>query len=500
MRELAESMLDPAEKSALAARHSAHYASVAVGASASISRRGGAAVLERVLVELDNILAVISRGLDEGAPVDQTLEAVRTLIAFDPVFTVRGPHASVAAFLDRAIDGPAAARADAGQIADLLSSRGRARHRQGLLAEAERDFLRAIDLGAGDRARRARARGPLAYLYLEQGRRADAHAALDRALDEVGEDDPATLGDLLMKSGCAGYMEGRMAEAQSAFERSISVWGAAGLDRMTGYALSRTSGLVQTSTGHAGAARASHERALAVARDFGDRRLEAVSLGNLSLVRKDHGERAEAREAIGDAIRVLREIGDRHHGAEFIADLGTLYFEDGALDEARSQYRAALDLLAGGNPPRIAQRIAMLLGAAEAALGRGDPARSAFDARRAPPLRRGGDPHAGVAPRLSLRARRRLRRGQGRGRAGAPGRGRGRDPPGGAGGAPRDGPRAGPPRPPDRPDTASWFEEAPCGSHPRATPSPTARCSAGSCCASPTPTPSAPASRWGARI
>ena len=54
-----------------------------------------------------------------------------------------------------------------------------------------------------------------------------------------------------------------------------------------------------------------HEKALAIAREIGDRRAEGAALGNLGIAYEDLGDARKAIEYYEQALAIAREIGDR---------------------------------------------------------------------------------------------------------------------------------------------------------------------------------------------
>jgi predicted ATPase/predicted negative regulator of RcsB-dependent stress response len=394
VREFATEMQDADLADAVKTRHAAHYAGAAAESASRLSREGGALVMRHLLGDLDNLLAVIARGLDEAADAEARRAALRSLIALEHVFAARGPYDLYFSLLDRALEGDGA-RDEPGLLASVFGARGRARFRQGRLTDAEQDLVSALDRAGDDRSCQVRARTALACVHYEQGREAEARLGFERALTEIGDDEPSVLGDLLVKIGCANFVSGRVEEARRTFERALGVLLASGDLRFAGYALVNLAE-VQGSTRQAEEARRSNERTIAIAREFGDRRLEAMALAQLGQILRDQDDCATASKTMSEAVRAFREIGDQTHAADFMSERGTVLFIQGELVEARAAYRAALHTLAAVANLRIERRTKMFLGAVEAALGRDDLSDAAFaDAERL--LSTVDDPHGRIA-------------------------------------------------------------------------------------------------------
>ena len=52
-----------------------------------------------------------------------------------------------------------------------------------------------------------------------------------------------------------------------------------------------------------------YKRALAVLREVGDQRMEALCLGNFGLYYQDHGDTEEAKRQMSLALKLLSEVG-----------------------------------------------------------------------------------------------------------------------------------------------------------------------------------------------
>jgi tetratricopeptide (TPR) repeat protein len=88
-----------------------------------------------------------------------------------------------------------------------------------------------------------------------------------------------------------------------------------------------------------------HRVALAIVRDLGDERAEALTLNNLALALAQGGDEAEAVQLFEQALLVLRELGDEAHQGPVIANLGIVHRRQGHSEEAVHLLHEALDKL-----------------------------------------------------------------------------------------------------------------------------------------------------------
>jgi tetratricopeptide (TPR) repeat protein len=87
-----------------------------------------------------------------------------------------------------------------------------------------------------------------------------------------------------------------------------------------------------------------HRAALAIVRDLGDRRAEALTLNNLALALAHTGI-AAALPHFEQSLVVLRELGDEEDEGRVIANLGFVHRREGRSEEAENLLHAALDKL-----------------------------------------------------------------------------------------------------------------------------------------------------------
>jgi tetratricopeptide (TPR) repeat protein len=89
-----------------------------------------------------------------------------------------------------------------------------------------------------------------------------------------------------------------------------------------------------------------HRAALAILRELGERRAEALTLNNLALALvHTEGGVAPAIAHFEEALGLLRELGDEEHEGQVIANLASVRRRQGRDEDAESLLNAALDKL-----------------------------------------------------------------------------------------------------------------------------------------------------------
>jgi tetratricopeptide (TPR) repeat protein len=97
-------------------------------------------------------------------------------------------------------------------------------------------------------------------------------------------------------------------------------------------------------------AAAQHRAALAIVKDLGDRRSEALTRNQLGLALARCGVEDAAVEQLGHALLILRALGDEEHEAGVIANLGFVERRRGRSEEAVVLLHEALDKLPPESP------------------------------------------------------------------------------------------------------------------------------------------------------
>jgi predicted ATPase len=248
--------------------------------------------------ERQNLLRVHAHA---AAPPADVLSAPRAALCLDVLLLRAGPYEQRIELLDRAV-ALAGVERDPALGARTLVMRAHARQMLGRADEAVEDYERSIEL--------ARASGDSAVIRLvlrSFGGSLYRLGSLDRAAellresisDHGGGQDPATLNNL----GICLANRGETTEAQVVFRRAVRE-----------------------------------------ARRIGNRRREAVALGNLATSELESGDRIAARAHHEQALAIQREGGDRGSETHLTSSLGLLDLEEGKLDDAARRLEAAREL------------------------------------------------------------------------------------------------------------------------------------------------------------
>ena len=105
-----------------------------------------------------------------------------------------------------------------------------------------------------------------------------------------------------------------------------------------------TAGTMSFRLGETAASEALFEGALALARDAGDRSLEAVALNNLSNLVSDRGDRARALQLLDQAVAINRNAGNKELESINLSNIGFHLIDQGDLAAARAPLERALVL------------------------------------------------------------------------------------------------------------------------------------------------------------
>ena len=118
---------------------------------------------------------------------------------------------------------------------------------------------------------------------------------------------------------------------------------------------------------------------LLINREIGNRRNEAIALGNLGNGWLRLGEHAQARHYLEDCLQLARSIGDRATEPHVLTNLSVLALRLGDDALALTRAQAAVDIATDVQSPVFEAIARCALGNAELALGRPDQAQAAFE-------------------------------------------------------------------------------------------------------------------------
>jgi DNA-binding CsgD family transcriptional regulator len=197
-------------------------------------------------------------------------------------------------------------------------------------SEAIEWVARATALDPGDTANGLLLAPSLALGSSFLGRRAEAHAALDRWLDDPAAPRPGAGFVLLAIKGNLLLAEGDLAAARRAFETSARESLSEGLLVVSAMSLSGLT-RVEYLSGAWDSAVVSAERALALAVESDDRWVTAQAHWSASFVHSARGEWSVAEAHVG-AIHDQAPTFERHKAAELIASAGLAAAQDRPAD------------------------------------------------------------------------------------------------------------------------------------------------------------------------
>jgi predicted ATPase/class 3 adenylate cyclase/Tfp pilus assembly protein PilF len=206
----------------------------------------------------------------------------------------------------------------------------------GQLHEALEQLTRALAIarGLGERRLQCTVLNALGRLADHQARFDEARGFYEAALALARE-----LGDRRLEGGLLGNLggllhdDGRLDEARALYEQALALAHEVGDRRWEGNARCNL-GLLHHQQGHAAAAHAAFEAALTLAREVGHVRLECTVHCNLGLV-LEAGDPAAALTHHERAVTIAHDLGDRRLEGQFRGYLGTLDARLGRHADAR---------------------------------------------------------------------------------------------------------------------------------------------------------------------
>ena len=248
----------------------------------------------------------------------------------------------------------AAQRADLDALQEIAEALNDDRQRGELARRRAHLAMRTFDLHAlHDAARQAM---EWARHVGDEELRMDAQRLLAIALAYLGEDDA---GKALAQSGLADARASGLRRAEGRFLNALAVVASRQDDLFARVDLGK--------------------QYLKIQRELGDRRTEAVALGNLGHAWLDVGEITRGQREVEEALKLHRAVGDRSSEAHVLTNLSELALWQGQDALALAHARAALDI-AESVQAQLWQVLALrCLGNAELALGRFAAADAAFE-------------------------------------------------------------------------------------------------------------------------
>lgn len=187
--------------------------------------------------------------------------------------------------------------------------------------------------------------GALARFFWMRGHSAAGRKIADAALARDGGR-PAVRAKALSGAGALAYAQSDFGAARALHERALAVW--MSLGDAAGIARSHDAlGMIAREQGDIAEARELHAMALGGYRAAGDHWGMANTLSNLGVVARLAGDLDEAQARHREALTLRRELGDALGTASSLANLGVVARLTGRLDEARALLEECLSIRRG---------------------------------------------------------------------------------------------------------------------------------------------------------
>ena len=324
IRDYASKKLDGSLRASAERAHAEYFAALATR-WAELAESGKAfEAAEQARGELESSLSSHAWALAQpGTDAEAMNLAVALALALEPVFLTRGPVDGYAGLLDATLSKAGSRPAAPSSLARLHLVRGLVHVAHGAHDAAQDEYERAVSeaQSAGRSSVEALALLNLSASLIARGRYDLGDAALARA---------------------------RLALDKTSNPRALAFF-----HRTRAYRLARDD--------RAEDALEEYEAALRLLRRAGDRREEAIVLGQMGVRHLELGNLVESRNRLERAVQSLDALGERRYSAHFAGQLGSIDLEEGdlALAERRSS-RAVEQLRAIGNRHLEAWLIAQL--------------------------------------------------------------------------------------------------------------------------------------------
>ncbi|HVK64566.1 MAG TPA: tetratricopeptide repeat protein [Polyangium sp.] len=375
VRKYAEERLMASEGRAAAfERHTRYFLGYAER-GAALTRKDPSAAARRLLVERENLLAVVRRGLASSAP-KEVEAALRILVALEEPRWHDGSPSAHLLWLDEALAHPSAAEVDPRVRGHALIARGRVAWRAARLDVSERDFHEAVALAvrANDVSLESLARRFLALVLLLRGRFEESRSAADHALRlaiEVGDRRLEGLAYAML--GFVARLRGEQPRARMLVEQALERFREVG---EAPFELSMRLELmyVHLDAGELDAARAYAAQALAHAHALGLAPPPRLLLG-LGHAALEAGDPSEASLRYREARDAARATGEHTLEVAALACGAVVLFEQGRPLEARLELRETLPRVRALGRHVYSGLVTVVSSVLEAAVGHLDEAR-----------------------------------------------------------------------------------------------------------------------------
>ncbi len=150
--------------------------------------------------------------------------------------------------------------------------------------------------------------------------------------------------DDLLRQGITKYKKGQMTTALETFQQALVLARQTGDRKLEATTLTGI-GLVYNSTGQPQRALEFYQQALPITREVNDRSMEAATLNNIGLVYGGTGQFQRALEFYQQALTIKREVNDRSGEATTLTNLGGVYDRIGQPQRALEFFQQALPIM-----------------------------------------------------------------------------------------------------------------------------------------------------------
>lgn len=329
-------------------RHAAYYLEAGRALAEEVDTHGGVLRRRQLEQEAENLMAVVRTSLAaDPLTVLDVERALRGLLALEPVLATRGPFQVHLMLLDMALEPAEVLAVDPLLHARALESRGRVRRVRGMAAQSLEDLEGAIALAREAKSRlwEARLLGNIGTHHLQLGDFERAEACYAEALPLMREE-----GARLLEGRCSSFIgrlyqrRGETGRAREQFELALAIHREVGDRRYEGITLGELAVLLLRA-GKERDGMSLLERGLHIHREVGNRRFEGVLLSELARARFEQQRYPECVQLCEEAVRIHREVLDRRAEGHARERLGDAQLHLRRLDDARTQFDLAANLL-----------------------------------------------------------------------------------------------------------------------------------------------------------
>jgi len=321
-------------------RHAAHYLVRGREWSKAILEHGGIERLDRLHIEIDNLMAAHRRDL-----VHDPVRAGHLAMAADQALHIRGPFDRLTTLLTESLDVLKEGE-DPALRYRLLGARGNTMRRLGRVDQGTADFRLAIELAeaAGDVERVATYVGNLGNIYIETGEVAKSEPYVRDSLARMRALGLRhAQGVLLCDLGVVCKQTGRAAESEEHYRASYEILKELGDLVHLGVVVGNLA-INRAESGDLDESLQLFEEALDIHRTVGNRRPEGLTLSNLGQLAVQTGDLETGKKWLRAAIRVHREIGNRRLRGVALGNLGVIWLREGDVTAAERDLQEALSI------------------------------------------------------------------------------------------------------------------------------------------------------------